>query len=193
MQLLLWMSNLLKEFLWTYLRGNYYIVRSDVRKVVLIKRIINPYLGKFGILSSFCFEDLSQYFRVWYCWWPVSRLPNWRFQKIRLECKRNATFRIVPMEKFREKLIIWNVVPVFPDGMFQTEIRVPFLDSHLRYQFQAFATIYLKNGTDLCKWYTRFRGEMYQSWPVHGFCLPFTQTVTDWFADVNGKINHLCL
>ena len=31
------------------------------------------------------------------------------------------------------------------------------------------------------------RGEMYQSWPVHGFCLPFTQAVTDWFADVNGK------
>ena len=25
--------------------------------------------------------------------------------------------------------------------MFQTKIRVPFLDSHLRYQFQAFATI----------------------------------------------------
>ena len=53
------------------------------------------------------------------------------------------------MEKFLQKRIIRNGVSVFPDGTFQTEIRVPFLDSHIRYQFQASATVYLKNGTDL--------------------------------------------
>ena len=32
--------------------------------------------------------------------------------------------------------------PVFPNGIFQTEIRVPFFQSHLCYQFQDFAVVF---------------------------------------------------
>ena len=37
---------------------------------------------------------------------------------------------------------IWKGSPVFPHGMFQTEMRVPLMKSHLWYQFQAFAAVY---------------------------------------------------
>ena len=37
---------------------------------------------------------------------------------------------------------IWKGSPVFPDGMFQTEMRVPLVKSHLWYQFQAFAAVF---------------------------------------------------
>ena len=35
-----------------------------------------------------------------------------------------------------------KVVPFFPNGMFQPEIRVPFVQSHLWYQIQAFAAVF---------------------------------------------------
>ena len=41
-------------------------------------------------------------------------------------------------ENFWEQQNIWKGSPVFPDGIFQTEIRVPFLQSHLWYQYQPF-------------------------------------------------------
>ena len=37
---------------------------------------------------------------------------------------------------------IWKGSPVFSDGMFQTEMRVPLMKSHLWYQFQAFAAVF---------------------------------------------------
>ena len=37
-----------------------------------------------------------------------------------------------------EKVILFFI----PDGLFQTEIRVPFLQSHLCYQFQGFAATF---------------------------------------------------
>ena len=53
-----------------------------------------------------------------------------------------TTFWVFPTENFREQRNIWKGSPVFPDGMFQKEIRVPFLQSYLWYQFQAFAAVF---------------------------------------------------
>ena len=38
-------------------------------------------------------------------------------------------FSLVPVENFREKRNVRKGSPVFPDGMFQTEIRVPFVQT----------------------------------------------------------------
>ena len=46
--------------------------------------------------------------------------------------KWNTTFWVrFPTENSREQRNIWKGSPIFPDGIFQTEIRVPFLQSHL--------------------------------------------------------------
>jgi len=51
------------------------------------------------------------------------------FRKFRLESKWYTTFRVVPVENFREQRNVWKGSPVFPDGMFRTEIRVPFVQT----------------------------------------------------------------
>ena len=51
------------------------------------------------------------------------------FRKFRLESKWYTTFRVVPVENFREQRNVRKGSPVFPDGMFQTEIRVPFVQN----------------------------------------------------------------
>ena len=48
------------------------------------------------------------------------------FRKIQLESKN--TLGVVPAEDFREQQNIWKGSPAFPDGMFQTEIRVDTFD-----------------------------------------------------------------
>ena len=58
------------------------------------------------------------------------------FRKIRLKSKWNTTFGIVPAENSREQRNIWKGSPVFLDGMFQSEIRVPFFQSPHWYQFR---------------------------------------------------------
>ena len=57
------------------------------------------------------------------------------FQKIQLESKWNMAFWVVTAENFQEQPTTWNGSPVFPDWIFQMEIRVPFLQNYLRYQF----------------------------------------------------------
>ena len=42
------------------------------------------------------------------------------------------------MAYFKEQREFWKDSPVFPNGMLQAEIRVPLLQSHHWYQFQAF-------------------------------------------------------
>ena len=37
-----------------------------------------------------------------------------------------TTFRVVLVGNFQEQGNVWKGSPVFPDGMFQTEIRVPY-------------------------------------------------------------------
>ena len=74
------------------------------------------------------------------------------FRKILLESKWNTTCWVVPSENSREQRSIWKGSPVFPNGIFQTEIRVPFLQSHLWYRVLAFAVVLLVNGTDLYEW-----------------------------------------
>ena len=44
-------------------------------------------------------------------------------------------FWVVTAENFREQPTTWNGSPVFPDWIFQMEIRVPFLQNYLRCQF----------------------------------------------------------
>lgn len=86
-------------------------------------------------------------------------------RKIRLETKWNTAFRVVPSENFRERRNIWKGGPVsFLDGIFPTEIRVPFLQSRLWYQFQAFAVFAV----------IELIGRKFTS---PEFCLPFTQTM----------------
>ena len=59
---------------------------------------------------------------------------------------------------------------VFVFQMFQAEIRVPFHRSHLWYQFQAFVAVFWENGFDLCKWSTRLKDEICQSWILLTIC-----------------------
>ena len=64
------------------------------------------------------------------------------FREIRLKSKLNATFWVFQTENFREQRNIRKGSPVFPDGIFQREICVPFLQSPLWCQFQAFAVVF---------------------------------------------------
>ena len=74
-------------------------------------------------------------------------------------------FRVVPAENFRERRNIWKGGPVsFLDGIFPTEIRVPFLQSRLWYQFQTFAVFAV----------IELIGRKFTS---PEFCLPFAQTM----------------
>ena len=53
-----------------------------------------------------------------------------RSRKILLKSKWKTTFWVlVPAENFREQRNIWKGSPVFSDGILQTEIRVPFLQT----------------------------------------------------------------
>ena len=92
-------------------------------------------------------------------------------------------FWVLPKENFREQRNIWKGSPVFPDGIFQTEIGVPFLQSHLWYQFQAFAAF-----SDERNWFV----EMVNAIPgrnlsVLNFANHLPKQWTDRFAHVNGK------
>ena len=51
------------------------------------------------------------------------------FRKFLLESKWYMTFRVVPVENFWEQRNDCKSSPVFPDGMFQTEIHVPFVQT----------------------------------------------------------------
>ena len=76
--------------------------------------------------------------------WAISCLPVTKsFPKIHLEIKWNTTFWVVPAENFWEQRNIWKGNPILPEGIFQTEIRVPVFQSTLWYQFQASAVVFL--------------------------------------------------
>ena len=78
-----------------------------------------------------------------------------------------------------------KVVPFFPDGMFQTEIRVPFLQSHLWYQFQA-----LFFGK--WNWFVQMVNAIpVRNLPVLNFAYHLPKPWTDRFAHVNGKQSML--
>ena len=95
-------------------------------------------------------------------------------------------FWVVPAGNFREQRNIWKASPVFPEGIFQSEFRVPFLPS-LQFDTsfspsQSFSG--KSNWLNLYKWLTRFRGETYQSW-IFAYHLP--KPWTDRSAHANGK------
>ena len=79
------------------------------------------------------------------------------------------------MENFREQRSVWKGSPVFLVGIFQTEIRVPFLKSHLWYQLQAFTSVFRLMEL-ICE-----------------FCLPFTQTVNRPVYPCKSVVNNQCL
>ena len=66
------------------------------------------------------------------------------FPKIRLESKWNTTLWVVLSEISGSNKTSEKVVLFFPDGIFQTEIRVPYLQSHLWNRVQAFAVVFGK-------------------------------------------------
>ena len=76
-------------------------------------------------------------------------------------------------DNFREQRNISEGSLVFPDGMLQTKIRVPFLQNHRWYQFQAFAGVFRKMEL-ICTTGKRHSGTKFTN---PEFCLPFTQTV----------------
>ena len=63
--------------------------------------------------------------------WRYSRRNKIRNgeQKRMHEKGQKMNFWVVPAENFRKQRNIWKGSPVFPDGIFQSEIRVPFLPS----------------------------------------------------------------
>ena len=94
-----------------------------------------------------------------------------------MESEWNTPFWIVPAEDFREQQNIRKVSPAFPDGMFQTEIRV---DTSFKYIFRARFSV---NGTDLSRFV-----QMVKATP--GRNLTFLTAVCpnrDRFANVNGR------
>ena len=76
-------------------------------------------------------------------------------------------------ENVWEQQNIWKGSPVFPDGIFQTEIRVPFLQSHLWYQFQAFAAVF--RYMELI--WTNGKGDSGTKFTSPELCEPFTHTM----------------
>ena len=94
----------------------------------------------------------------------VSRKSSWQ---------ANGTWLF---RSFQLKKLLWATEflkrkgNVFVFQMFQAEIRVPFHRSHLWYQFQAFVAVFWENGFDLCKWSTRLKDEICQSWILLTIC-----------------------
>ena len=94
----------------------------------------------------------------------VSRKSSWQ---------ANGTWLF---RSFQLKKLLWATEflkrkgNVFLFQMFQAEIRVPFHRSHLWYQFQAFVAVFWENGFDLCKWWTRLKDEICQSWILLTIC-----------------------
>ena len=76
------------------------------------------------------------------------------------------------MENVWEQRNTWKGSPVFPEGKFQTQIRVPFHQSNLCYQFKAFAAVF--GWTDLYNG-NAIPGRWKFTSPT--FCVPFTQTM----------------
>ena len=76
------------------------------------------------------------------------------FRKTWLESKWNAAFWVNPAENFLEKRNIWKGSSVFQDGMFQTEIRVPFLQSRVTSFMPSPAAMVIKQHSFLSPWVT---------------------------------------
>ena len=101
--------------------------------------------GPFLTISSWGreFESEVSSLILWYdprltTWLDRCDLPHGEIGK----STYNTNFWVVLAENFRAHRNIWKGSPVFPNGMFQTEMRVPMMKSHLWYQFQAFAAVF---------------------------------------------------
>ena len=108
---------------------------------------------------------------------------NKKLPKIWLKSQWSTAFRVVPVENFCEQRNIWKGSPVFPDGIFQTDIRVPLVKTFLSYQFRAFASFFRLKELFSANCKRDFRDEIYQSW----IFLPFAQTVNRQVCPINGK------
>ena len=81
--------------------------------------------------------------------------------------------RVVSVANFREQRNIGKGSPIFPDEMFQTEIRVPFFQSHLWHHLYAFAVVFRKMKL-IC---TNSKHDSGTKLTSPEFCVPFAQTV----------------
>ena len=79
-------------------------------------------------------------FKIVHCGCSSFTKSFWKIKRIK--SKWNTTFRVVSVENFRKQRYVWKGRPVFPVGIFQTEICVLFLQGHLWYQFQPFAAVF---------------------------------------------------
>ena len=70
----------------------------------------------------------------------------------------NTAFRVVFSGKFPGVTGHLKRETVFPEGVFQTESRVSFVQT----KFQALAALFSVKGTDLRKWETQLQNEIYQ-------------------------------
>ena len=104
-------------------------------------------------------------------------------REIRLEYKKEHDFLGLPNGKFREQRNIWKGSPFLEDGTFQTEIRVPIVQGHLWYQFQAFEAVFQKMEL-IC---TNGKGDSGTKFTGPELCDHLPEPWTDRFAHVNGK------
>ena len=104
-------------------------------------------------------------------------------EKFPLESKWNAAFWVVPAENLWEQWNIWKGSPVPPDGMFQTENCVPFLQGHVDTSFRPSWSFSGKRN-----WFAQMVNAIPgRNLPVPNFAYHLPKLWTDWFVHVNGK------
>ena len=106
----------------------------------------------------------------------------------------------LPAENFRQQRNIWKSSPVFADGIFQTEICVPFLQSHLWYQFQALPAVFRGYMELIC---TNGKRDSRTKFASPELCEPFTNTTNrpvcqnktwgNWSPAHISRAFHLCV
>ena len=104
-------------------------------------------------------------------------------EKFPLESKWNAAFWVVPAENLWEQWNIWKGSPVLPDGMFQTENCVPFLQGHVDTSIRPSRSFSGKRN-----WFAQMVNAIPgRNLPVPNFAYHLPKLWTDWFVHVNGK------
>ena len=105
------------------------------------------------------------------------------FREIRLESKWNTTFWVFPTENFQEQRNIWKASPVFLDGIFQPEIRDPFLQAIFNISFRPSRPFSVK-----WNWSVQMvKAIPRRNLPFLNFANHLPRPWTDRFAHVNGK------
>jgi len=113
-------------------------------------------------------------------------------QKIRKESKWNTTCWVVPAKESQELRNIWKGSPIFPGGIFQTQIRVLFLQNRFWYQVH---TSFRPAPSFFGKW--NWFLQMVNAILGRNLLVLFRTVCQSVdrpvrFAHINGKCNNLC-